>query len=622
MKIYNPTDIGDRNKLMILRLIKVYDGISRQEISKRMHLSAPAVSNNVAALIENGIVYENGCDDTSLGRKPRQLSYKGDLYYVISVELMPKKVRAGIADLYGEVQQWTEKEIIVENGVDEVLGQLDSAIDELLEKRKKDVDVIAIAVGVPALTGQNDLNDLFGTYLPEWKNVDLKEHILQKYNVEAIIVNDVELALIGERERGVGKKQTNIVYIKYGEGFAARAIVDGYLLKGNNMAAGELGYYLESLEEMTDEFVCPGRFEKKVCQNIFSECGEKNGLSDLILRAEQGDEAADAIVKKIIRKIAVVIANTVLMLNSEMVILGGDSEIFTEENIVAEGGAVAEVDQYNGTASLVYNGQYPGVWVNLPAEITDNQFQTVEITYENQATDADFGAAIRYATSKGDEGIIWPGSSPFASGETTKTIALDFTKKFAKIKIFAAENLKDAKLIIKAVVLKREAGATAPTATPKPTALPTTAPIDVTYGWNADETEYTLPLTEETVVKGNGTEVSVDTNAKTATITYDGAYPDAFLNMPGDLSDTKFSSIIIKYDRLTEQDSFGYASRYTDNKSTDVNIKWATVSGAFAPDAHEVEIPLDKTKDLYQFKIFGNACDSAGFIIKAVILKK
>ena len=47
-----------------------------------------------------------------------------------------------------------------------------------------------------------------------------------------------------------------------------------------------------------------------------------------------GDEAADAIVKKIIRKIAVVIANTVLMLNSEMVILGGDSEIFTEENIV------------------------------------------------------------------------------------------------------------------------------------------------------------------------------------------------------------------------------------------------------------------------------------------------
>ncbi len=77
---------------------------------------------------------------------------------------------------------------------------------------------------------------------------------------------------------------------------------------------------------MTDEFVCPGRFEKR-CVKIFSQNAVKNGLSDLILRAEQGDEAARCHCEKIIRKIAVVIANTVLMLNSEMVILGGDSEI-------------------------------------------------------------------------------------------------------------------------------------------------------------------------------------------------------------------------------------------------------------------------------------------------------
>ena len=113
MKIYNPTDIGDRNKLSILRLIKENDGISRQEISRRLHLSAPAVSNNVSALIENGIVYENGCDDTSLGRKPKQLSYKGDLYYVISVELMPQKVRGGIADMYGDILFWEERDIDV-----------------------------------------------------------------------------------------------------------------------------------------------------------------------------------------------------------------------------------------------------------------------------------------------------------------------------------------------------------------------------------------------------------------------------------------------------------------------------------------------------------------------------
>ena len=335
MKIYNPTDIGDRNKLSILRLIKENDGISRQEISRRLHLSAPAVSNNVSALIENGIVYENGCDDTSLGRKPKQLSYKGDLYYVISVELMPQKVRGGIADLYGDILFWEERDIDVKNGVAEVLNRLDEVIDSLAAKKDDSVEIIAIAIGVPALTGQNDLNDLFSTYLPEWKNIDLKEHILEKYRVKAIIVNDVELALIGEREKGVGKEQANIIYIKYGAGFAARAIVDGYLLKGHNMAAGELGYYLEDVEslEEDDDFVCPGRFEKEICNDIFERCGGNYSLKNLMQRVEMGDEQAKSAMKKIIRKIAVVIANTVLMLNSELVILGGMSEVFTEENL-------------------------------------------------------------------------------------------------------------------------------------------------------------------------------------------------------------------------------------------------------------------------------------------------
>ena len=46
--------------------------------------------------------------------------------------------------------------------------------------------MIVIAVGVPALTGQNDLNDLFGTYLPRNGKMSLKD-ILQKYNVKRLL---------------------------------------------------------------------------------------------------------------------------------------------------------------------------------------------------------------------------------------------------------------------------------------------------------------------------------------------------------------------------------------------------------------------------------------------------
>lgn len=110
----------------------------------------------------------------------------------------------------------------------------------------------------------------------------MKEHILQKYNVEAIIVNDVELALSGERERGVRKKTDEYCLHKIRKKALRQGqIVDGYLLKGNNMAAGELGYYLESLEEMTDEFVCPGRFEKR-CVKIFSQNAVKKTACQIL----------------------------------------------------------------------------------------------------------------------------------------------------------------------------------------------------------------------------------------------------------------------------------------------------------------------------------------------------
>ena len=47
--------------------------------------------------------------------------------------------------------------------------------------------------------------------------------------------------------------------------------------------------------------------------------------------------------KQIIRKIAIVIANTVLMLNSEVVILGGMSEAFTQNNILEIKGILEKI---------------------------------------------------------------------------------------------------------------------------------------------------------------------------------------------------------------------------------------------------------------------------------------
>lgn len=316
MKVLNPTDIGDQNKLSILQIIKENDGISRQEISKRLKLSAPAVSKNIAALLETGIIWEAGIDATSVGRKPIQLKYNASIMYVIGIEMMPKEIRGGIADLYGNIIAHENKPLSLENGVQAVLEQLEEVVDKLIEKKKDGSRLAEIVIGVPALTGQEDLNDLFITYIPEWKDVDLKRRIEEKYCVKTEVMNDVELALLGECAEGEGQVSDNILFIKYGEGFAARAIIDGNLLKGYNMAAGEIGYYLEDISKLTEDFVVPGRMEKELCRD-----------------AVQKEIISENMLKEIVEKIAVIITNTVLVLNPEIVILGGIASRFNCETI-------------------------------------------------------------------------------------------------------------------------------------------------------------------------------------------------------------------------------------------------------------------------------------------------
>ena len=162
---------------------------------------------------------------------------------------------------------------------------------------------------------------------------------------------------------------------------------------------------------------------------------------------------------------------------------------------------------------------------------------------------------------------------------------------------------------------------------PDLSARPTVAPIptmnpNLVTGWNADKTEYAIPITEENVEAEGGASAEVDMYNGQASLTYNGQYPGVFFNMPEELTDTKFSSIEIKYDRLGAEDKFGCASRYKDAQDQDVEIQWAGTDAPFNPLEHSKVIELNKEKELYRFKIFGDGADEAGFIIKAVILKR
>ena len=53
-------DVRINNQILILETIKKYGRMSRAEVSKAIHLSAPSVSTNVDKLLELGLLREVG----------------------------------------------------------------------------------------------------------------------------------------------------------------------------------------------------------------------------------------------------------------------------------------------------------------------------------------------------------------------------------------------------------------------------------------------------------------------------------------------------------------------------------------------------------------------------------
>jgi len=329
--------VGDNNKFTILKLIKNSNGISRQDISRTLKLSAPAVSKNVAALISAGIIREEGTNETRLGRKPVLLKYNSNLMYVLGIEIMPRGLRGAISDLSGNIISQHNVPSDIEKGTDAVLARLRELIEFLRDKKPEGGDITTAGIAVPGLTDKKIDFNLISTFIDEWNAVDVKGFVEDNFQISAIVMNDVELDLIGECWIGAGKDYKNIVMVKYGDGFAARSMINGELLTGANRAAGEIGYYLPSIRDVRKGFYSPGVTENKLCREVLKKYNanskKKISFSELLKKADEGDVSARFIVEEVIDDLAVIINNVVLVIDPEVVILGSEAAFLRDQDI-------------------------------------------------------------------------------------------------------------------------------------------------------------------------------------------------------------------------------------------------------------------------------------------------
>lgn len=172
---------------------------------------------------------------------------------------------------------------------------------------------------------------------PEGPPVPLARLVSQELQLPCSIDNDVRSSTTAELLLGQGRCSNNFIYLNVGTGLAAGFVVDGQLLRGANVNAGEIGHMVVDLSDIRP-CVCgrAGCVENVVSGIGFTQQVRERGLKELLTlpggradvcrlfdRAENGDAVCRQIVETGARALACAIMNLVRVTDPDTIIYGG-----------------------------------------------------------------------------------------------------------------------------------------------------------------------------------------------------------------------------------------------------------------------------------------------------------
>jgi predicted NBD/HSP70 family sugar kinase len=229
--------------------------------------------------------------------------------------------------------------------LEKVIKEIQMFIDDVeLNNSEKNVELKGICIGIPADIDSERGKILSSSLFADWENMNLKEVFSKNLNIKVFIENSKNMSAIGEKNLGAGKDYKDFVILEVGEGIGAGIIIDDQLYRGSSFSAGEVGFIIDDKKQLYSTYKIKGAMEKSASPNILEKDiikiiksnkktmvnelvkGNLNNISSSIVceAAILGDKASIGIIKNSVEKLSIIVLNLVLILNPEIIVIGGD----------------------------------------------------------------------------------------------------------------------------------------------------------------------------------------------------------------------------------------------------------------------------------------------------------
>jgi len=321
-----PPLLKDLNRRTVLNAIRDGAPISRAEISRRVGISKPTVSQALESLREAGLVREAADDPGGPSYGAVFFEPVPEAALVLGLDLGARFLRGALCDLLGVVRARQDVELA---GADAsaVLDTFVSLRDSLVEGTGLSEQLIDTAVvGVPAVvetaTGVVGLTTVAGL-----DGMHFGDAVAERLGVSVIVDNDTNLAAVGERWRGVARGMDDFVFLSVGTGLGAGLVLGGEVHRGHNGAAGEVDLVSAGSGD-GDIDPCAGALSD-VARRLAESHGGPTTVAppyeprEVFGAARAGDELAQRIVEEEARRIALHVVPIAAVADVALVVLGG-----------------------------------------------------------------------------------------------------------------------------------------------------------------------------------------------------------------------------------------------------------------------------------------------------------
>jgi predicted NBD/HSP70 family sugar kinase len=207
---------------------------------------------------------------------------------------------------------------------EKLLARLADALRTVMQDAHLPPDrLVALGAGAPGAVAWDTGVVTFAPNLGGWTHVPMREVLERELGVPAIVENDVNLAILGERWKGAAQGHHTCAYITVGTGIGAGIIVDGVLHRGHHFIAGEIAFMC-----MGPQFVDtrPHRcLESLASLRALAESNRAHDAAHFVddaLRAN-GDRRLRKAVEDAAVLIGIAVANLSVVVDPSLVVLAG-----------------------------------------------------------------------------------------------------------------------------------------------------------------------------------------------------------------------------------------------------------------------------------------------------------